>query len=148
MALYVVRGQVREGTMLLAWLSPCFQSLPSLPTSGLCPFKCLFLGGWACVCSRTLWVSPTDSPVRLGISPTAATPTCFYSQGFKALVSRTGALDFVICLPSCSSQLICTQMWDILVFQPPPCHKSSPPLLSVGVNVSSLTLWLSDSHTV
>ena len=46
------------------------------------PFWYRFLGGWVCVCSRTLWVSPTNSPVRLGVSPTAATPTGFYSRRF------------------------------------------------------------------
>ena len=45
-------------------------------------FWCWFPGGWICVCSRTLWVSPTNSPVRLGVSPTEATPTDFYSQRF------------------------------------------------------------------
>ena len=38
-----------------------------------------------------------------------------------------------------------------LVHQPPPCRESSPPgclCLPVWMNVSSLTPWLSDSHTV
>ena len=57
-------------------------------------------------------------------------------------------------LPSCSSQFIRTQMWDHLFHQPQPCHKSSPPhgpsppLLLVYMNVSSLTPWLLDFHTV
>ena len=34
------------------------------------------------------------------------------------------------------------------VRQPPPCRKSSPPLLPVWMNVSSLSPWLSDFHTV
>ena len=39
-----------------------------------------------CACSRPLWVSPMNSPVRLGVSPTAAsTPTGVYSQRFEAL---------------------------------------------------------------
>ena len=64
-------------------LSPCFQSLPTLPTSILRPFRCWFLGGWACVCSRILWAPPMTSPVRLGVSPTATTTlTGFYSQRF------------------------------------------------------------------
>ena len=45
------------------------------------PFWCWFLGGWVCVCSRTLWVSPMNSPVRLGVSPAAAsTSTGVFSQ--------------------------------------------------------------------
>ena len=39
-------------------------------------------GGWFCVHSRTLWVSPMTSPVRLGVSPAASTPTGFFSQRF------------------------------------------------------------------
>ena len=42
--------------------------------------------GWACACSRHLWVSPTTSPVRLGVSPAAAPiPTGVFSQGFEDL---------------------------------------------------------------
>ena len=45
------------------------------------PFWCWFLGGWVCACSRTLWVSPINSPVRLGVSPVAtSTPTSVFSQ--------------------------------------------------------------------
>ena len=57
-------------------------------------------------------------------------------------------------LPSCSSWFICTRMWGHLVHQPPPCCESSlagcpsPPLLPVWMNVSSLSPWLSDFHTV
>ena len=65
----------------------------------------------------------------------------------------------MVCLiPSCSSRFICTQMWDqpppCWARQLPPCHKSSPPgcpsppLLPVWTNLSSLSLWLLDSHIV
>ena len=70
---------VREGTMELAPLSAGFQSLPPLPTSKVGPSGAYFLGGWACVRSRTLWVSLRNSLVRLGVSPTAATPTGVFS---------------------------------------------------------------------
>ena len=46
-----------------------------------------FPGGCICVCSRTLWVSPTNSPMSLGASPTTANPTGFHSQGFRGFVS-------------------------------------------------------------
>ena len=75
-------GRGSKGTMPLVWLSPHSPSLPSLPTSGLCPFRCWFPGRWVCVCSRTPCASPTDSPVILGVSSTTATPTDFYSQRF------------------------------------------------------------------
>ena len=67
-------------------------------------------------------------------------------------------------LPSWSSQFIPMQMWDHLVCQPPlrppwsfSCCLAASPLcpscqglllLRVWVNVSSLTPWLSDFHTV
>ena len=102
------------------------------------------------------------SSVRLGVSPTATTPTSFYSQRFRGFVSplEPWIVQFVS-LPRCSPQFICTEMWDHLVHQPPapvfqplPCHESSlpscrsPPLLLVQMNVSSLTPWLLDFHTV
>ena len=42
--------------------------------------------------------SPTNSPVRLGVSPTASTPTCVFSQRFEALFPHAGALGCVVCL--------------------------------------------------
>ena len=48
------------------------------------PFCCCFPSGWACAHSRPLWVSPTTSPVRLGVSPAAApTPTGVFNQGLR-----------------------------------------------------------------
>ena len=50
------------------------------------PLWCWFLSEWACACPRPLWVSPTTSPVRLGVSPAAApTPTGVFNQRFEAL---------------------------------------------------------------
>ena len=48
--------------------------------------------------SRTLWASPTNSPVRLGVSPTTETPTGFFSQRFKALFPHIGTLGCTVCL--------------------------------------------------
>ena len=54
------------------------------------PLWCWFPSGWACVHSRPLWVAPTTSPVRLGVSPAAApTPTGVFNQGFEALFTCT-----------------------------------------------------------
>ena len=139
------------------------------------PFWCSFLGSWVCVCSGTLWVSPANSPVRLGVSPATAAPIAFYHQ-------RLWRLYFPVLepwvagsasLPSCSSQLSthkCGTTWSPShhlarsslpdaalpnqILQPPPHHKSSLPsclslpLLPGWMNVSSLTLWLSDFHKV
>ena len=50
------------------------------------PLWCWFPSEWACAHSRPLWVSPTTSPVRLGVSPAAApTPTGIFNQRFEAL---------------------------------------------------------------
>ena len=46
----------------------------------------------------TLWVSPTNSPVRLGISPAASTPTVFSVRGSESLFPLTGTLGCVVCL--------------------------------------------------
>ena len=40
---------------------------PSAPHNQIGPLWCWFPSGWACACSRPLWVSPTTSSVRLGV---------------------------------------------------------------------------------
>ena len=63
------------------------------------PFWCWFPDGWACVRSRTLLVSPVNSPVRLGVSPTAAsTPTGVSNQRVEALFPGAWTLGCVVCL--------------------------------------------------
>ena len=53
---------------------------------------------WACAHSRPLWVSPTTSPVRLGVSPAATpTPTGIFNQRFEALFPRAVALGCAVC---------------------------------------------------
>ena len=62
------------------------------------PLWCWFLSGCACARPRPLWVSPTTSPVRLGVSPAAApTPTGVFNQRFEALFPRAGALGCAGC---------------------------------------------------
>ena len=99
------------------------------------PLWCWFPSGWACAHSRPLWVSPTTSPVRLGVSPAAApTPTGVFNRRFEALFP-----------PPCWSpglyRLLCSllfvrfiyaRMWG---FRVPPdtacpvlCHSQSGPL--------------------
>ena len=95
-----VGGGGREGAMAHAPLSAVLQSLPLLPTIKLGPSSAdSRVGGWVCVCSGTLWVSPTNSSVRLGVSPAAAsTPTGVFSQRFEALFPCAGTLGCVVCL--------------------------------------------------
>ena len=115
-------------------------------------FPCYPLANWAllvlipswgaCIRSRTLWVSPTNSPVRLGISLAAApTPTGVFSQRFEALFSRAGALGCVVCLaPQLFSRFICARMWDP---RSASCclTGSSPPQLPVSTPPTSLGEW-------
>ena len=62
------------------------------------PLWCWFPSGWARAHPRPLWVSPTTSPVRLGVSPAAApTPTGVLNQRFEALFPRAGALSCTVC---------------------------------------------------
>ena len=71
------------------------------------PLWCWFPSKWACAHSRPLWVSPTTSPVRLGVSPAAApTPRGAFNQRFEALFPRAGALGCAVCFtPRCLSGL-------------------------------------------
>ena len=124
----------------------------SLPTSKLCPFRCRFPWGWACVLSRILWASPTDSPVRLGVSPTSTTPTGYYSQrvwGFTFPCWNPGlhGLSQSPFVPPCLSTHECGTAQNTS-HHLGPLHTCCPslPLLPVWMNVS-LTLWLSDFHT-
>ena len=84
--------------MPLAPLSAGFQSLSLLPKSKLGPSGAdSSVGG--CVHSRTLWVSPMNSPVRLGVSPAAtSTPTGVFNQWFEALFCCAGTLGCAVCL--------------------------------------------------
>ena len=147
--------------MALAPLSASFQSLPPLPTNQIGRFWCCFPSGWVCVCSRTLWVSPTNSPMSLGVSSAAtSTPTGVFNQWFRLYfptlelwVALTGTLtchlvhQLLPCWPAATLPIP-------LHNPPPPCHESSlpgcpsPTLLPVWMNVSSLSPWLSDFHTV
>ena len=71
---------------------------PSATHNQIGPLWCWFPSGWACAHSRPLWVSPTTSPVRLGVSPAATpTPTGVFTQRFEALFPCDGALGCVVC---------------------------------------------------
>ena len=141
-----------------------FSVTPSTTHNQIGPFWCCFPSGWDCARSRPMWVSPVNSPVRLGVSPAAAsTPTGVFNQWFDALFPCAGAWGCTVCrpvhqlLPRWPAAALPTWLhnppphW---VRQLPPCHESSPPrcwslpLLPVRMNVSSLSPWLSVFHTV
>ena len=138
-----------------------FSVTPFITHKPVGPFWCCFPSGWLCVCPRTLWVSPTNSPVRLRVSPAAAsTPTGVFNQWFEALfptlellVARSVTRSTSCCLTS-QLQLCPPRSTICCLHRPPPCPESSPPrrpsppLLPVWMNVSSLSPLLSDIHTV
>ena len=62
------------------------------------PLWCWLLSGWACARPRPPWVSPTTSPMRLGVSPAAApTPKGLFNQRFEALFPRAVGLGCAVC---------------------------------------------------
>ena len=75
---------------------------PSATRNQIGPLWCWLLSEWACAHSRPLWVSPTTSPVRLGVSPAATpTPTGVFNQRFEALFPSARALGYVVCFAPC-----------------------------------------------
>ena len=109
---------------------------PSATHNQLGPLWCWFPGGWACAHSRPLWVSPTTSPVRLGVSPAATpAPTVVFNQRFEALFPPSGALGYVVRFaPPRSSQFIYVPMWGRGVLPaslPAPFSTTLIPALSV-----------------
>ena len=150
-------GRGLEGAMALAPL--CGISVtPSATHHQTGPLWCWFPSGWACAHSRPLWVSPTNSPVRLGVSPAAvSTPTGVFNQRFEALFPRAEALGCVVCFapPPFLPVYLCANVgpWGLLaaawpapfhnlpprwVCQQLPCLESSPPWLPVSAPPTSL----------
>ena len=89
-----------------------------------------------CVCPRTLWISPTNSFMRLEFLLLLQSPQVFSVRGFEALFPFTGTLGCEVCLapqlfflvylhsnvglPSPQSTSL-----PALVLQPQPCCESS-----------------------
>ena len=116
--------------MPLATLSSSFQSLPHYPQANWA-LLVLLPGVWAYVHSRTLWVSPVNAPVRLGVSPAAAsTPTGVFNQWFEALFTGTGALGCKVCL---------TPQLFLLVY---PYANVGPPAPPAATLLQVLSTWL------
>ena len=159
LVLYVGEGSEREHCHLLSSLL-AFSHFLHHPQSNWA-LLVLIPGGWFCIHSRTLWVSPMNSPVRLGVSPTATTHTGFFSQrfwGFISAYSNPGlhSLSFSAVVPSSLSTHKCGTSWSASCCHLPkssshclagcPLCLSPPPLL-FWINIA-LTPWLSDFHAV
>ena len=151
----VCGGGVQEGTMPLAPLSAGFQSLLPLPTIKLGPSGAdsqvgglvYFLGPYWSLQWTLLWGQE--------LLPPPQPPQVFSVRDLRLYFPVLEPwVAWSVSLPSCSSWFFCSRMWDCPVRSLPPCCASSPPnclslpLLPVWVNVSSLTPWLLDFHTV
>ena len=142
--------------MVLAFLSAGFLSLPPVPASKMGPSGAdSQVGGSMYVlgpCGSLQWTLLWGWEFLL-LPPLP--PRGFQSVvwGFSSLSCSPGVAQSVS-HPLHSSQFICAWMWDHRVRQPPFHLESSLPscislpLLPVRMNVSSLTPWLLDFHTV
>ena len=95
--LYVREGSKREQWRLLCSL-PVFSHSLRLPQSNWAPL--VLLPEWVGLCtfSAPVGVSPTNCPVRLGVSPAAvSTPTGVFNQWFEVLFPQAGALGCAVC---------------------------------------------------
>ena len=115
----------------------------------IAPFWSWFPGGWACVCSRTLWVSPTNCPVRLGVLPATSTPTGVFSHRFWGFISprwspRLHGLSHSPVVPpgifarECGTARSASHHLAHQVLQLPPCLKSCLPQLPISAPPTGL----------
>ena len=129
--LYVGVGS--EGRMLLAWLSPCFQSLPLLPESEWCPSRCCpgadsHVGG-------IVYVLGSHGPLQRTLLrdwqflPLLQPPQVFTARGSQALFSQ--------CWNPELHGLSCS----------PVVLPSFYPHVNVGLPRSPATAWLRDLFT-
>ena len=121
-------------------------------------------GGWVCVCSRTLWVSSNELYCEAGSFSHHHNPHRFFQSEVWGFISPrwNPALWDLSCspvVPPSLSACKCVTTWSAschLAWSSSHClamgslHPGCPslPLLPVWMNVSSLTPWLSDFHTV
>ena len=133
---------------------PVFSHFPHYPRAN---WALLVLSpGWVGVRSRTLWVSPADSPVSLGVDPTPQPPQVFSMRGLEALFSClepwvARSVSPTVVPPGLSASDCVLPATASAARSSSHCPDSpgcrSPPLLLVRMSVS-LTPWLSDFHAV
>ena len=156
--------EVEEGNNTACWALGQLSVTSSTIHKQIGPFWCWLLVGWFCVCSRTLWFFPRNSPVRLGVYPPATSPTGFFSQKVWGFISPwwnpglLGLFLFPVVSPSLSVHKCGTAL--VASHHPPwsfshclalsglcPIYPS-PSLLPVWMNISSLSPSLSNICTV
>ena len=126
--------------MLLPGLSASFQSFPPLSTSKLGPYGADSWVHWFVYVLGSLWVSPMNTPMKLGVPPCSCNLHRFLQPEVLRLsfpVLEPWVVQSVS-LPSCSSWFICTQMWDCPLCQPPPCYVSTLPQLPISTPPTSM----------
>ena len=140
----------------LVQLSASFHSLLPLPTSKLGPSGADFQWVVLCTFYNPVALSNELSFEAGSFSRCLLNPHgCFQSEvwGFISPTLEPWVARSTL-LPCHSSQFIYVWMWGLRVCQPPPCQDSSLPscpslpLLPVWMNVSCLSPWLLDFHTV
>ena len=124
MVLYVGEGSKREQWPLLHSVSD-FSHFPHYPQAKWALL--VLIPGWmVCVHSRILWISPVNSPVRMGVSPAAtSTPMGVFNQWFEALFPLAGTLGCTVCL---APQLVLPVYLHSNVGPPAPLATASPGL--------------------
>ena len=139
-ALFVGEGSEREQSCLLS-SGLAFSHFLHYPQAN---WALLVLIPWwvVCVHSRTLWVCPTSSPARLGVSPTAATG--FSSQrlwGFTSLCwnSELRGLSHSLVVPPGLSACKCgtSQSASCHLAHPCPSATALPWVLSTQLPIST-----------
>ena len=134
MTLYVGEGPSGSNGALLTLLRTSILHSATHNQTG--PLWCGFPSKWACAHSRPLWVSPTTSSVRLGVSPAAApTPRGAFNQRFEALFPPSwspGLRGVLRCPPFV--WFICGRMW---------CRRVLPDTLPAPLSATlSPALWV------
>ena len=143
--------------MTLSLLSVSFQSLPLLFTSKLGPSG---VDSWVGGLIQVLGPCGSLQQTLLWtweLLPPSQCPQVFIATGFEALFPHIGALGCVVCLtpqlflpvyPYANAGPPSPPAATLLCVLSALTDYSSLPLLTVWMNVSSLTPWLSDFHTV
>ena len=129
-------GSEREQCCLFCSL-PVFSHFPCYPQSNWA-ILALVPGWWACECSRTLLVSPMNSPRGWELLLLLPQPPQVFSirglRGYFPSLKLWVVQSRSVLFPSCFSQFIFMRMWDCLVcnlspcwvLQLQPCHGSPP----------------------